>query len=221
MGGPDRRRLYFALGMMGLSLVSSGVAALLELGPVAAWVSSLSLGLMMVGYAAWSGDALFRGLLVFGLVVGLGELASDYYAVVTTGTLVYPRVGPFLLATPAYMPVSWMVLLAPLGTVADLATRRWGLVWATVGLMVLGGLNIPLYETLAHRAGFWFYQDTPMLFGVTPWYVILGELLLSAALPLIIRGVSRGDTRAAVLLGVVQAAWMWLSTVIAFTLVGR
>jgi hypothetical protein len=217
----EKQRLYFVLGTMLLSLACSAVSALFELGPVAAWVSTLVLGLAMGVYAGVTRDVFFSRLLVFGLVVGFGELSSDYFGVVTTGTLVYPRVGPFLLVSPAYMPVAWMIIMVQLGTLADLATQKWGLPWSTLGLMVVGSLNIPLYETLAHRAGFWFYQDTPMLFGTTPWYVILSELLLSAALPLVMKGVSRSGLWGAVLLGVAQAAWVLLTGVLAYALVGK
>ncbi len=217
----EKQRLYFVLGTMLVSLACSAVSALLELGPVAAWVSTLVLGLAMGAYAMATRDAFFSKLLVFGLVVGFGELSSDYFGVVTTGTLVYPPVGPFLLVSPAYMPVAWMIIMVQLGTLADLATGKWGLLKSTLGLMVLGSLNIPLYETLAHRAGFWLYQDTPMLFGTTPWYVILSEMLLSAALPLVVRGVSRGGVWRAVLLGVAQAAWILLTGIVAYALVGR
>jgi len=206
---------------MVFSLLASAISALFRLGPWAAWASALLLGTALVGYAVVSRDAFFRRLLVFGAVVGLGELVSDHFAVVTTGTLVYPPVGPFLVASPAYMPLAWMGMMAQLGSLADVATRRWGLARATLGLMVLGGINIPFYETMARRAGFWHYRSTPMIFGATPWYVILGEVLLSAALPLAVSGVSRRGVWGAVLLGVAQAAWTYASSVLAFALVGR
>jgi hypothetical protein len=60
-----------------------------------------------------------------------------------------------------------------------------------------------------------------MLFGTTPWYVILSELLLSAALPLVMKGVSRSGLWGAVLLGVAQAAWVLLTGVLAYALVGK
>ena len=220
-GTGQKRRLNFVLGTMGFSLLSSVVSALFRLGPVAAWVSAVLVVVALVGDAGVSGDAFFRRLLVFGTVVGFGELLSDRFAVVTTGTLVYPQVGPFLLSSPAYMPLAWIAIMAQLGTLAEAATRKWSLPWATLGLMVVGGVNIPFYETLARRAGFWVYQNTPMIFGATPWYVILGEVLLSATLPLVVRGVLRHGKVGAALLGVAQAAWTYLASVLAYTLVGR
>jgi len=217
----EKQRLYFGVATMLASLACSVVAAIFELGPMAAWASTLLLAVAMVVYALVTRDAFFSKLLVFGLVVGVGELASDYFGVVTTGTLVYPPVGPFIWVSPAYMPLAWLVLMVQFATLADFATRKWGLLKATLGLMVLGSLNIPLYETLAHRSGFWFYQDTPMLFGTTPWYVILAEMLLSAALPRVVQEVSRRGVGAAVLLGVVQAVWILLTGRLAYTLVGR
>jgi hypothetical protein len=166
-------------------------------------------------------DAVLGHLLVFGLVAGLGELPSDWFGVVTTQTLVYPPGEPLILVSPAYMPISWMVTMAQLGTLALFAVQQWGLLRASLGMMVLGGINMPTYETLAHHAGWWYYQNTPLLFGTTPYYVILGETLLSAALPALVTRVSASSYGRAVLLGLAQAAWILLTGVFAWWVIDR
>jgi hypothetical protein len=160
-------------------------------------------------------------MIVFGLVVGFGELPSDYFGVAVNKTLVYPQDEPLIWVSPAYMPLSWMVMMLQLGTVANWLTSKWGLLKTTGALAVLGGINIPLYETLAHNAGWWHYQNTPMFLGLTPYYVILAEVLLSVALPLMVSCVARSRGLMVVVFGVAQSGWILLTGIFASWLVSR
>lgn len=215
-----KRRFLFISSTMAVSLLFSVAASTWGLGPRFALFITVALAASVAVYAVSARDPLIARLAVFGLVVGLGELPSDWYGVALNKTLVYPPGEPQIWASPVYMPLSWMVTMVQLGVLAAALTPRLGLVGAGVALAVLGGLNMPTYETLAHDAGWWRYRDTPMLFGVTPHYVILAEVLISAALPWMVARVARARGRALVGLGLAQAAWILAAGVFAFWLVG-
>ena len=55
---------------------------------------------------------------------------------------------------------------------------RYGALRATLRLAIFGGIAIPLYELIGRFARYWCYQNTPLLLGVTPHYVILAEALM-------------------------------------------
>lgn len=203
------------------SLVGSGISSYLALGPKSAFVLTPTLAVSYVVYAAWTRDVFVSRMIVFGLVVGFGELPSDYFGVVVNETLVYPPDEPLIWVSPAYMPLSWMVMMLQLGTVANWLTSKWGLLKTTGALAVLGGLNIPLYETLARHAGWWSYQNTPLLLGMTPYYVILAEVLLSLALPWVVSRVAWSRGVMLVVLGVAQSVWILLTGMLASWLVNR
>jgi hypothetical protein len=203
------------------ALVGSGISSYLALGPKSAFVLTPTLAASYVVYAAWTRDAFVARMIVFGLVVGFGELPADYFGVAVNKTLVYPPDEPLIWVSPAYMPLSWMVMMLQLGTVANWLTSMWGLLKTTGALAVLGGINIPLYEMLAHNAGWWHYQNTPMFLGVTPYYVILAEVLLSLALPLVVSQVAQARGFKLVALGVAQSVWLLLTGVFASWLVSR
>ncbi len=204
-----------------LSLVVDGIAAWFSLGWTAAAASTALLWAILVAYLLRTGDPIIGRLLFFGLLVGFGELPADHFGVVTTQTLVYPPGPPLIWDSPFYMPFAWAIIFVQLGYVAWYAGRRYNLAAVCVALAVIGGINIPVYEFLAKFADFWFYQNTPMLFGVTPYYVILAESLLTLALPLVVLPLSE-RTRAGLLiaLAAVESLWIFVAGWIAFALVG-
>jgi hypothetical protein len=220
---PGRTR--FLLLLSGASVLFALVAGAGRLGPRSALLFTPLLALAIALHAWRARDAFLGRLLLFGLVVGVGELPADWYGVEGNRTLVYPAGEPQLWASPLYMPLSWAVMMVQLGVAADALTRRFGAPRAAVALAVLGGLNIPFYETLAFHAGWWHYRGTPLLLGITPHYVILAEVLLSAALPWVVSRVARVEAGpsglvALVGLGLAQAAWLLVTGVLAYLLVG-
>ena len=205
-----RRRMTLVLGTIGLSLAWDVLAALGAWGPWAAFAMTGILLAIFGLYMAFTRDQLIGRLLFFGLVVGLGELLSDHWAVSVSRTLVYADWGPRIWDSPLYMPLSWIVVIAQLGFVARWLDQRWGLLAAVAGATVAGALNIPFYEFLADKAGFWYYRDCWKILGCTPVYVIAGEATLTAVLPLMLRGVARGGWLRILGLGLLQALWIWL-----------
>ncbi|MCA9714283.1 MAG: hypothetical protein KC468_06310, partial [Myxococcales bacterium] len=135
----DRRRMRFIVTTMIVALALNIVAAVLSLGPPAAFVLTIGLALVYLGYVVRTRDPLIARLMLFGIVVGFGELPADYFGVVTTATLVYPPGEPLICVSPAYMPLSWMLLMVQLGFVGVWLGRRTSLGVATVAMIILGG----------------------------------------------------------------------------------
>jgi hypothetical protein len=218
---PDNRARWILVALMStLGLGLAGVAAWLHLGWTWAAVSTyLEVGLVC-GYLLWTRDPLIRALLIFALVVGFGELPADAFSVLTKQTLVYPPGGPMLWASPLYMPFSWLAVMVQMGFIAHWLEQRLG-TGRAMGIMGLLGLSyVPLFEYLAHSAGFWYYRDCRMLLGITPFYVILAEGLILAALPLLLRGLKERGWAQLAGLGLVESLVIYLGSRLAFVLAG-
>lgn len=217
----EQRRLSLVLRTIAIALIAQCIAALTAAG----WVSAtLVTGLLLGMFAAHTlrhGDALLARILLFGLVVGFGELPADHFGVVVTRTLVYSPGGPHVWVSPLYMPFGWVVMMTQLGVLALAAAPRLGRARTCVALAITGGLNIPVHELLAKHADLWHYQNTPALFGVVPHYVILAEALLAFVIPLLLLRLSpRTRWSAVVGLGAAQACFIYLAGRIAHALVG-
>ncbi len=216
----DRQRWILTLATLGLSLVGDSISALFGLGWTAASLLSAALLTVYTLYLLVTRDPVIGRLMLFGLVVGFGELPADAFGVTTTQTLVYWPGGPFIWDTPLYMPLSWLTVVAQLGFIAAWLVPRWGARNAMIAMAIFGGINIPVYEFLAKFAHFWYYHNTPLLFGVTPYYVILAEALLSMSLPLLCYRVISARPGEVVLLGLLQSLWIYVAGRIAYALLG-
>jgi hypothetical protein len=216
----NRQRWTLVITMSTLGLALAGVAAWLRLGwPVAAVSTFLEVGLVC-GYLLWTRDPLARTLLVFAVVVGFGELPTDAFSVVVKQTLVYPPGEILIWASPYYMPFSWIAVMVQMGFIAWWLVWKVGLLRSTVIMAALGASYVPLFEYLAHAADFWYYRDCRMFLGVTPYYVILAESLLLAALPLLVRDLERRSWTGLICLGVAESLVVYLSSRLAFMVVG-
>jgi hypothetical protein len=196
------------LATVALATATNAVAGWTGAGWPAATASSLVILAVLVAAAWREQDPLLARLLVFGLAAGLAELPADHFGVVTTQTLVYAPGGGRVWDSPLYMPLGWMIALTQLGWLAWWLTERFGLLRSTVGIMVLGSLLIPTYELQAKAANYWFYRNCPMMFEAVPYYVILAEILLSMALPLMVVTAARRPWPISALLGLGLGAWI-------------
>lgn len=163
---------------------------------------------------------LIARLLLFGLVAGVVELATDAAGEQVAHSLIYPAGEPMLWQSPLYMPVSWMVVLTLLGY---LGWRLAGLapLWLATALAALAGmLIIPFYEESAWYAGWWRYTTLPRL-GHTPVYVFAFEGAVVAALPLLLRGLERIAPARVVGRGLLLGAWMPLVAFVTWRLLGQ
>ncbi len=120
-----------------------------------------------------SGSPRLAWLLAFGLVAGDVELWADWVHVTQLHTLVYTDyVGFRLLASPAYMPVAWCIMVAQFGYLALRLVERLP-AWLTVALLSLLGLSLPpCYEQLAAPAQAWHYATRGPMLSHTPLWII-------------------------------------------------
>ena len=184
------------------------------------WISILAYGFFaaFVIYAWMEKDLLLAKLMVFGLIAGLIELYSDHWFVVNQ-SLVYPNDEPMLWTSPLYMPFSWVIVFAQLGWYSLLLARSKGVLISMVVIAIAGGMYIPLYEHLAKNAGWWYYQNSPMIMNA-PYYVILAELLLSLTVAPLMIWTAKNKIALAALFAAVEGVWIYLAGHIAFQLLG-
>ncbi len=214
----ERRRIRFVLFTMGLLLGLNIISAIGALGwKSVTFSSALILGLD-VAFALRYRDRPMMCWLLLGLIAGWLELLTDWWIVAGTRTLLYPG-EPMILASPAYMPFAWAVILVQIGSVAAWLRRRLGVVHATLLTGLIGGINIPLYEHLAKSARWWVYKGTPTLFDA-PYYVIAAEVLISLSLVWLARFPESGKAGPSVVAGVTEGAWMFPAVAIPFWLFG-
>ncbi len=212
-----------------LGIVLNIAAALLQRGwTTAALADTIVGGYLLALTLRPSWRPLLARLFLFGAVAGVVELATDAAGERFARSLVYPRCAPTLWASPAYMPLSWAIVLTQLGY---LAWRLRGLVRLPLAMALCGlwaGANIPFYEEMAYHARWWRYAPAPGL-GHTPLYVILFEALIGASLPILLRAVDRRSWRAVdrrswravAFVGLVEGGWMAAAALVAWLLIGR
>ena len=215
---PDRA----FVGLFVLMALCHIVAALLARG----WITAAISDGIVLGYLAlllWSRPAwrsLVARLMLLGLAAGIVELATDAAGAQLAHSLVYPAGAPMIWQSPAYMPVSWMVVLTLLGY---LGWRLAGLLqpWQAAALAGLAGmLIIPFYEESAWYAGWWRYTTLPRI-GHTPLYVFFFEGGVVAILPLLTRGLERLTPGRVVIRGLLLGGWMPLVAFITWRLFGQ
>ena len=163
-------------------------------------------------------------LCALGLVAGVCELATDAAGQGVAHSLIYPAGPPMLLASPIYMPVSWMVTLAWLGYLA------WRLstlaphppLW--VGVLVTGlagAITVPFYEQMAYYAGWWHYYLPVLRVGHVPIYVVVFEGAVAALLPCITPRLQRSGVGYAVAAGILLGVWMPIAAFASWLIIGR
>lgn len=214
----DSRRLQLVCGTI---LINIAAVAALTLYPGSDWRTGMLLNgfdlLLLVGFAVWSRDRYLGHLLGFGLVLGLTELAADAWLVVGTRTLDYSvGGGPMLWRSPVWMPLAWQVVAVQFAVVGE-RLRRWHAVWGLVTTALLGALNIPYYEEMARRIHWWTYSNCRMISG-TPYYIILGELFIAAAIALFADSVRRQTVRTTVVSGIGGGGAIFLAYAGAFAI---
>ena len=168
------------LATVAINIVAVTVFAFL---PGSDWRTGLGLNLLdnalLIGFALRYRDRLMAHLLAFGLVVGFVELPADAWLVDVTRTLDYSvGGGPMLWRSPVWMPLAWEIVAVQFGYIG-LRLLEWR---GAAGLLLagaLGAINIPFYEEMARLTHWWRYEHCRMLLH-TPYYIILGELLIAA-----------------------------------------
>lgn len=189
----------------------------------AGWMSAAALAFGMYALLGLFGvlmrDKFLLKLLVFGLLAGIVELAADCWLVESTGTLLYAGGEPMIFCSPVYMPFAWAVVIVQVGYLGFLISGHRPMWQSMLATLVLGLLFIPLFEHWANGAGWWVYQNTPMI-GDTPWYIILGEGLICMVLPLLFVYEVQKSYLRAVIFGILHGLWIWLAYFVSYNLVG-
>lgn len=173
-------------------------------GRTALALNAVSIGLFAWHIAAYRDRALAR-LLLFGLGLGVAELAADALCVRFTRTLDYSVAhSPMLGLSPFWMPTAWMVVAAQIGYLGRRLIARLGTIKGMALTALLGAVNIPFYEEMAYHAHWWQYRNCRLL-GHTPIYIIVAEMVIGLTLgPLAIRAMHADSTwKVAVLAGLV------------------
>ncbi len=197
----ERARLLVVLATIALNIAA---VALLTFAPWSNWRSGLLLNFLdnviLIGFVVIRRDVLLARFIVFGLTVGLAELAADAWLVDYTRTLDYSiGGGPLIWRSPFWMPLAWEVVAVQFGY---LGLRLWEKI-GTAGLLaigLLGAINIPYYEEMARRIHWWTYAGCRLISN-TPYYIIVGEFGIAVALTSLARSLRRGSWRTAILMG--------------------
>ncbi len=209
---------WVVLGTMGLMMAVSFLSSIYQWGWISISILDYTLAVGLLIFALIHKDHLLQKLMLMGLVAGIAELPIDAF-LVDTGTLVYASDEPMIWRSPVYMPIAWMLVLVQMGYLSFILLRWRGMAVAILGIFLVGASYIPLYEHLALKADWWYYQNTPMVIGA-PYYIILAEGLLCMGIPPIMYLVSRSSLRLEPLLGLAEAVWMTASTWIAYQILG-
>jgi hypothetical protein len=150
------------------------------MGATAAVASS---ALLLAWFCLRHHNPLFAKFFAFGLCAGVIELFNDTW-LVRQGILVYTPGGPFIVETPAYMPLSWALIFVTNGAIAVWLQQKVGLVKASVLMALIAACYIPGFEAIAALANWWHYERVPMLWGLAPVFVVRSEGILALPLPL-------------------------------------
>lgn len=211
--------LLFLVNVLGL--VWAAIDAHFDWGPWSAWVCVGLTSALYLAHVQWRRRDILKNLLIFGVAAGLTELAADWWLVSKTDTLHYAKWGPFLIDSPAYMPLSWAGILLSMGFLGWAVSQKHGLAVGVLVAAVVSGLYVPTFEALAHFAGWWTYDHCNRL-GVVPWYIIVGEALIGAAMPLLVSGVvaARSGIIGWVIRGIAAGLWIWVAYFIALSITG-
>jgi len=179
----ERARLRTVLATAALSILT--VLVLRDRpwsdGRTALALNGVSIALFLA-HVAYYRDAVLARLLLFGLGLGVVELAADALCIRYTRTLDYSVAhSPLLGLSPFWMPTAWMVVSAQIGFLGRGLMRRFGTISGVALTALLGAVNIPFYEEMAYHAHWWRYGNCRML-GHTPLYIIVAELLIGLTL---------------------------------------
>ena len=213
----DLPRLRIVAATIVLNIIS---VALFTLVPWSNWRTGLGLNfvdnLLLLTFAFRRRDALLIRFIVFGLAVGFAELPADAWLVDSTRTLDYSvGGGPMLWRSPIWMPLAWEIVAVQFACVGLWLCRRFGNTAGLIATGLLGAINIPYYEEMAKRIHWWQYCGCRMISN-TPYYIIVGELLIAIAFTMLAKGLTRGSWPRAIILGVAGGAAIFAAYTIGY-----
>jgi len=217
----ERGRLCVVIATIVINVIA---VSLLTFAPWSDWRTGTALNVvdncLLVGFTVVRRDALLARFLLFGVVVGLTELAADAWLVDYTRTLDYSiGGGPMVWRSPFWMPLAWEVVAVQFGYIGLRLWKRFG----KTGLLMiglLGAINIPFYEEMARRIHWWQYSGCRTI-SYTPWYIIVGEFGIALVFALLARTLRRDSWGVAVVPGVAGGASIFVCYAAAFLITDR
>jgi len=217
----ERGRLCVVIATVVINVIA---VSLLTFAPWSDWRTGAALNFvdncLLVSFAVVRRDALLARFLLFGVVVGLTELAADAWLVDYTRTLDYSiGGGPTIWRSPLWMPLAWEVVAVQFGYIGLRLWERFG----KTGLLIIGlvgAINIPFYEQMARRIHWWQYGGCRMI-SFTPWYIILGEFGIALVFALLARTLRRDSWRVAVVAGLSGGVSIFVCYAVAFLITDR
>ena len=215
----ELRRLKIVCATIGINIIA---VALLTLAPWSDWKTGLALNLfdnfLLLAFVILHHDKSLARLMVFGLVVGFAELPADAWLGEWTGTLDYSiGGGPMIWRSPIWMPLAWQIVAVQFGCLGLWLCSRFGTTTGLIAIGALGAINIPYYEEMAKRIHWWQYRGCRMISN-TPYYIIVGELLIAVAFTLLAKGPLRGSWWRTVTLGLAGGAAIFVAYALAFAI---
>jgi Domain of unknown function (DUF6989) len=143
----ERSRLCVVIATIVINVIA---VSLLTFAPWSDWRTGAALNFvdncLLAGFTVVRRDALLARFLLFGVVVGLTELAADAWLVDYTRTLDYSiGGGPMIWRSPLWMPLAWEVVAVQFGYIGLRLWERFGKT-GLVLIGLLGAINIPFYE---------------------------------------------------------------------------
>lgn len=217
----ERERLLVVIATIVINVVA---VLLLTLAPWSDWRTGAALNVidncLLAGFIVVRRDALLARFILFGVVVGIAELAADAWLVDYTRTLDYSiGGGPMIWRSPLWMPLAWEIVAVQFGYIGLRLWERFGKAGLlTIGL--LGAINIPFYEEMARRIHWWQYSGCRMI-SFTPWYIVLGEFGIAVAFALLARTLRRDSWRVAIVAGLAGGASIFVCYTVAFLITDR
>jgi len=218
--------MRFVLVTIGILLLVAVVNAAFSLGPWPIVIAIAVLDLAFIVYALKTKDHIIWLWLLFGHITGFIEVVSDCdaFLVEKVQVLVYPSTFPKIGVSPAYLPFAWGLVFTQLGLIGDWLRVRRSLLAASFITAGLGGVMISVYENLARYAGWWYYQNTPMLIWA-PYFVTLFEFLSTSLFVLAGWRIAKASSIRVeygwvIVTGIAMGVWMCVAMRFAFWLLG-
>ena len=217
--------LRFVLTTLLILLIVAIVNSMFSLGSIPFALTILAIYTAYFVYGIRHKDHTIWLWLLFGFVTGLVEVASDcdYFLVEEMKVLVYPYDVPKIGVSPAYLPFAWGLIFTILGLLGEWIRLRRSLLVSSLAVALTGGAVISIFENLARQAGWWYYQDTPMLVWA-PYFVNVFEFLSTLLIVPAGWRITRASVERAYVwalgMGAVMGIWMCLAMRISFWLLG-
>lgn len=211
-----KKEKIFIIGTITITLAAAIIDAIFDLKYQSAFWLAISMFILISLFGYGNKDKFLQKLVFLGLVAGFVELIADNWLVNGISSLVYPFGEPRIWASPNYMPFAWAVILVQVGYVSWLFTKNCSKLKIFIITFLIGACFIPVFETCAKYAEWWYYNPFKTMLFNTPLYIIVGEGLIAASLPFIYRNILKQNYFTVMLLGIAQGLWIFLAYYIAY-----